>query len=98
MMDDAFEDDEVDAEADDVTNSVLEEIGIDMASKVLNIFFFQHIKHHGIIIYYFFCRWLPHHPNSQWQEVLEWVQHQQRQRQSPLRTLRLRLCLLASLK
>lgn len=35
MMDDAFEDDELDAEADDVTNSVLEEIGIDMASKVI---------------------------------------------------------------
>ena len=34
MMDDAFEDDEVDAEADDITNSVLEEIGIDVASKM----------------------------------------------------------------
>lgn len=53
MMDDAFEDDEVDAEADDVTNSVLEEIGIDMASKVLNIFFSTHktSRHYNLLFF-----------------------------------------------
>ena len=51
MMDDAFEDDEVDAEADDVTNSVLEEIGIDMASKVIyNLTHKQKTTHYYLFI------------------------------------------------
>lgn len=51
MMDDAFEDDEVDTEADDITNSVLEEIGIDMASKV-NYLFYYNIYLNFIILYF----------------------------------------------
>lgn len=61
MMDDAFEDDEVDAEADDITNNVLEEIGIDITSQVIQLFIYLFIIIIISFIYYYYYLLLFHY-------------------------------------